>query len=96
MKTPAHLYSRLALATSIMLVTGYLIVSAAWTSMNSVSTGDQLSANLWNTFVGNLNDLNSRITSVNSIWPTVTGGIAYTGGNVGIGTTSPTQALDIS
>jgi|GEM_PF-2849092 len=97
MKSPknTNLYSRLALITSITLITGYLIVSATWTSMSRVGTGDQLSATLWNTFVDNLNDLDTRLKSTASTWPTVTGGIAYTGGNVGIGTVSPAYPLSI-
>lgn len=90
-----NLYSRLALITSVVLITGYFIVSAVWVDMNSVGAGDQLSANLWNTLVENIKDLNVRTTSTASIWPTVTGGIAYTGGNVGIGTVSPGYPLDI-
>ncbi|EKD29700.1 MAG: hypothetical protein ACD_78C00314G0005, partial [uncultured bacterium (gcode 4)] len=71
MKSPKNmnLYSRLSLITSVILITGYLIVSATWTSMNSVGTGDQLSATLWNTFVGNLNDLDIRLKSTASTWP---------------------------
>lgn len=96
MKTPNTLYSRLALITSVTLITGYFIVSAVWIPMNNVGTGDQLTATLWNTFVGNLNDLDTRVKSTASVWPAIAGGIAYTGGNVGIGTVSPGYPLDIT
>lgn len=56
--------------------------------MSQVSSGDSLTATKWNAFVDNIDDLNSR-------WSRVGSDIAFTGGNVGIGTASPTAALSI-
>ncbi|MFA6091099.1 MAG: hypothetical protein WC774_04990 [Candidatus Gracilibacteria bacterium] len=92
--TMKNLYSRLALITSLTLITGYFIVSAAWTSMTNVTAGDSVSATLWNNLIGNVNDLNTRIGNI-ALWSNVIGGISYTGGNVGIGTTSPLTKLHI-
>jgi hypothetical protein len=72
--------------TLLALSVGY----AAWNSgMAKVNVSDTLRAANWNALVDNINDLSSR-------WPYVTGGIAYTGGNVGIGTASPGAAFEVT
>jgi hypothetical protein len=68
--TMKNLYSRLALITSLTLITGYFIVSAAWTSMTNVTAGDSVSATLWNNLIGNVNDLNTRIGNI-ALWSNV-------------------------
>lgn len=92
-----NFYSRLALITSTLLVMGYLIVSAAWVPMtNDATTGTQFTATIWNTLVGNVNDLNSRIGGViSSQWTASGTTISYTGGNVGIGTANPQTKLHL-
>lgn len=72
------LYSALVFfGTLIVLTVGY----AAWTTMGHVSSGNPLTATSWNALVDNIADLDSR-------WSRVGGNIAFTGGNVGIGTTN--------
>ncbi|MDD5377213.1 MAG: tail fiber domain-containing protein [Candidatus Gracilibacteria bacterium] len=93
-----HLYSRLTLITSVALVLGYLIVSAAWVTMTPTATsGTQFTADIWNNMVGNMNDLNTRVSSLgSSLWATgATNSINYTAGNVGIGTTAPNKLLHL-
>lgn len=66
----------------MILSVGY----AVWNdTMGQVSSGDSLTAAKWNAFVDNINDINAR-------WVRVGSNIAFTGGNVGIGTEGPTSA----
>lgn len=91
-----HLYSRLALITSTALVFGYLIVSATWTPTTDVTSGQLMSAELWNGLLANMNDLNGRIGAVGSVWTSgASDSINYTAGSVGIGTTEPQRELHI-
>ncbi|MDD5376944.1 MAG: hypothetical protein PHH16_02380 [Candidatus Gracilibacteria bacterium] len=70
----------------ITLTVGY----AAWnTTMSKVTAGNPLTATAWNALVDNITDLDSR-------WARVGGNIAFTGGNVGIGTTNPGAKLEIN
>ncbi|EKD29654.1 MAG: hypothetical protein ACD_78C00321G0002 [uncultured bacterium (gcode 4)] len=73
-----NLYSRLALITSVTLVVGYFVVYAAWTTINPVNTWDMLTTTLINNILGNLTDLNDRVSN-----------FGFSSGNVGIGTASP-------
>jgi hypothetical protein len=71
--------------TLLALSVGY----AAWNSgMAKVNTGDTMYASSWNALVDNINDLDSR-------WARNGAAIAYTGGNVGIGTASPSAPLEV-
>ena len=78
------LYSALVFFGTIMVLSiGY----AAWNnSMGKVSIGNTLSASGWNALVDNISDLDDR-------WARSGGNVVFTGGNVGIGTTSPTYAF---
>ncbi|MDP2104298.1 MAG: hypothetical protein Q8K26_05240 [Candidatus Gracilibacteria bacterium] len=84
MKTPKSLYSRLALTTSVTLVVGYFVVYAAWTSISDVTGGQTLTATLINNILGNLTDLNDRVSN-----------FSFSAGNVGIGTASPVKPLEV-
>jgi hypothetical protein len=72
-------------ATLCVLSVGY----GAYSALSNVNVGDPLSKDAWNQMVGNLEDLNAR-------WSRSGGNIAYTGGNVGIGTASPGQKLTVA
>lgn len=75
------LYSALVFFGTLMVLSvGY----AAWTTLGHVSSGNPLTATSWNALVDNIADLDSR-------WGRVGGNIAFTGGNVGIGTTNLQQ-----
>lgn len=65
MKTSHTLYSRLTLITCISLTLGYFVVSAAWTAIGSVTSGDRMTANLWNNLVGNVNYLSGSLNGNN-------------------------------
>lgn len=80
------LYSALIFfGTLIVLSIGY----AAWnTAMSKVTSGSLLTSAGWNALVDNIADLDSR-------WSRVGSNIAFTGGNVGIGTTSPVNPLHV-
>jgi len=84
MKTPKSLYSRLALTTSVTLVVGYFVVYAAWTSISDVTCWQTLTATLINNILGNLTDLDTRISN-----------FTFSAGNVGIGA-SPAEKLHVS
>ena len=69
----------------MVLSVGY----AVWNStMSQVSSGDPLTSTKWNAFVDNIADLDSR-------WSRSGGNLAFTGGNVGIGTTTPGTKLHL-
>lgn len=81
------LYSALVFfGTLIVLSVGY----AAWNAaMSKVTAGNPLTATAWNALVDNIADLDSR-------WARSGSNLAFTGGSVGIGTTSPGTALDVN
>jgi len=64
MKTPAPLYSRLALITSVTLVIGYFVVYA-WTTLEltDVEPNDTITSTLMQGIVSNINDLNIRVSN---------------------------------
>lgn len=64
--------------TLCILSVGY----AAYTTMTPATSGQSLTATAWNTIVTNIDDLNAR-------WARSGGNLAFTGGNVGIGTANP-------
>lgn len=69
----------------MVLSVGY----ATWNNtMGKVNTGNPLSASGWNALVDNIEDLDGR-------WSRNGAAIVYTGGNVGIGTTSPSYKLEV-
>jgi len=73
---PWSLYNRLALITSITLVTGYVLVHAAYSVINSTEyqTGAPLTAALFGKVVDNITDLNGRFgTLTNTKWCTSNG-----------------------
>lgn len=79
------LYSRLALITSVTLVVGYFVVYAAWTTINPVNTWDTLTKSLVNNILGNLTDLDGRVSN-----------FGFSSGNVGIGTANPGVKLQVN
>jgi hypothetical protein len=83
-------------STVCVLSVGY----AAWNaSMPTATSGGTLTATGWNAVVGNVDDLNTRVTGLSSAtgpWVASGGNISYTGGNVGIGTVSPTTLLQLN
>lgn len=91
MKIPSFwkkpLYSALVFfGTLIVLSVGY----ATWNSaMSKVTVGNPLTATAWNALVDNITDIDSR-------WSRSGGNIAFTGGNVGIGTVTPGAKLDVN
>ncbi len=85
-----NIFERLSLFIWVFLILGSIIVSATWTDMGAVNTGDQLTATLWNNLVWNVNELNSR-------WSTgATSSVNYMAGNVGINTVSPSEKLEVN
>jgi len=103
MKTPSFiknaLYSALVFfGTLLMLSVGY----AAFTTLQSsdAGPGKSLTSTMMQTVIGNLSDLDSRVSGISStvsalqvstgnLWTANGGNISYTGGNVGIGTATP-------
>lgn len=91
MNTPSFLkksfYSALVFfGTLIVLSVGY----AAWNAtMSSVTAGNPLTANGWNSLVDNIADLNNR-------WGRSGSDLVFTGGDVGIGTTNPNEKLEVN
>ena len=61
-----HLYSRLALTTSLFLVLGYWLVHAAemWVPMNTVRPEDPMTAHIWNSLLGNVEFLSGGVSQV--------------------------------
>lgn len=86
MKLPQNLYSQLTLITSATLVVGYFAVYAAYSTLNlgDAASGKPLTSTLMQTVMGNITDLNTRLSN-----------LSFSGGNVGIGTGSPAFKLDI-
>lgn len=84
MKTPNTLYSRLVLITSVTLVVGYF-VAYAWTTIDPVNNGDTLTSTLINNMIGNLTDLDTRVSN-----------FTFSSGKVGIGTATPQATLDVN
>ena len=102
MKTSHTLYSRLALITSITLVMGYAFVYAAY-NLSTESANTPLTSTKWNSVINAVNGIDSQVNSLSgavaslqaaggSLWSAVTGGINYTAGTVGIGSTTGTNA----
>ncbi|MCH2188604.1 hypothetical protein MK079_02125 [Candidatus Gracilibacteria bacterium] len=56
-------YIKIPVSILLTIIFTYLGVQA-WTTLSSVNSGDALSANLWNTFISNLNELNTRTSHI--------------------------------
>ena len=91
--------------TVLVLSVGYATFTALQSS--DAGPGKSLTSTMMQTVIGNLSDLDSRISGISStvsalqvsagnIWNTSGGNISYTGGNVGIGTVSPSATLEIN
>ena len=80
MKTPATLYSRLALITSVTLVVGYFVVYAAWTGIldSEIAPSATITSTLMTKIRNNLEYLSGELAN-----------FTFSSGNVGIGTMSP-------
>ncbi|MDD5197639.1 MAG: hypothetical protein PHN60_02135 [Candidatus Gracilibacteria bacterium] len=68
--------------TVVVLTVGYAVWNSPYV-MSTVGSGSGLTANGWNALVNNIDDLNSRLSN-----------LSFSGGNVGVGTTSPGTRLD--
>ncbi|MDD2871860.1 MAG: tail fiber domain-containing protein [Candidatus Gracilibacteria bacterium] len=77
-------YTKSSLSIIFTLLLSYGLVGA-WTNLTSVTTGDSLTATVWNDMVTKLNDAGQRASGI------FTDG----SGNVGIGTNSPANKLNV-
>jgi hypothetical protein len=76
--------SALAFVFTVVTVSvGY----AAWTALdrNAAATGQTVTSSLMQAVIDDVNDLNSRVSN-----------FSFSGGNVGIGTTTPSAKLEVS
>lgn len=79
-------YSAIAFfGTLCALSAGY----AAYTALGTVTSGQTLTATGWNAMVADLADLDGR-------WARAGSDLVFTGGNVGIGVTSPLSKLHVN
>ncbi|MDD2870441.1 MAG: hypothetical protein PHS49_00490 [Candidatus Gracilibacteria bacterium] len=62
-----------------------IIVVQAWNGSLTTTSGSTLTDTLWNNLVSNVEELNTRTT-----------GITASGGNIGIGTSSPSTKLEVN
>jgi len=68
-----------------VLTVGYATLSTGLTTADRVGTGSGLTSSSWNRIVNGVLELDTRTTSISA-----------SGGNVGIGTTSPNAALEVN
>lgn len=75
MKLPNNLYSRLTLITCAILITGYGLVYAFTTLvLTDADGGKPLTSTLMKTIMGNVNELNTNLTTIAGKFGTLTNG----------------------
>lgn len=82
MKSPKNLYSRLSLITCVTLVTGYVLVYAAYVVINpsEYAAGQSVSSAFMEKIVNNIVDINTRLGAIptsigyGQTWQSVTAG----------------------
>ena len=81
---PKNLYSRFTLITVATVITWYAIIYA-YTNLPTQTSGNPLTATIWNDVVNKVNDIWTRTDWITSVW-----------GNIGIGTASPVSKFTIA
>lgn len=80
----------------VILVLWVYSAYSAYVSILSVNTWDKLTSSTFNNLISNIEDINSRVSSISSIWTKTWNNIYYNSWNVWVGNNNPQANLDVS